>query len=91
MTDRARKERWVGEAIAITDVITKNGGGRYLCPLCVEWFANLDDLTLEHAPPESVGGRHIAWRADTLRDDRAVAYEAGLRARPNVARPHSHG
>lgn len=58
--NRERKERWVREGIAITDAITKNGAGRYLCPLCLEWFADLDNLTLEHAPPESIGGRHVA-------------------------------
>jgi hypothetical protein len=50
----------VGEAIAITDAITKNGAGRYLCPLCLDWFEDLDDLSLEHAPPKSLGGRHMA-------------------------------
>ncbi len=60
MSDRAKRERWIREAVAITDVITKNGAGRYLCPLCLDWFDDFDDLTLEHAPPESVGGRHIA-------------------------------
>jgi hypothetical protein len=60
VSNRTKRERWIREAIAITDVITKEGGGRYLCPLCLEWFEDFGDLTLEHAPPESVGGRHIA-------------------------------
>jgi hypothetical protein len=60
MSNRTKKERWIRKAIAITDVITKNGAGRYLCPLCTDWFDDPADLTLEHAPPESVGGRPIA-------------------------------
>ncbi len=60
MSSRAKKERWVREAVAITDVIIKDADGRYLCPLCIEWFDDLADLTLEHAPPESVDGRPIA-------------------------------
>lgn len=60
MGNRAKKEQWVRDAIAITDAVTKNGAGRFLCPLCLEWFSDLDDLSLEHAPPKSLGGRHMA-------------------------------
>jgi hypothetical protein len=60
MSGRTKKEQWIRKAVAITDALTTNGGGRYLCPLCLHWFADLDELSLEHAPPESLGGRHIA-------------------------------
>jgi hypothetical protein len=60
MSNRAKKAQWAREAIAVTDAITKNGAGRYLCPLCLNWFTDLDDLSLEHAPPRSIGGRHMA-------------------------------
>jgi hypothetical protein len=60
MRHRAKKERWVREAVAITDAITKDGAGRYLCPLCLDWFSDLDDLSVEHAPPKSLGGRAMA-------------------------------
>lgn len=60
MSNRAKRDKWIREAVAITDVIAKNGAGRYLCPLCLDWFEDFDELTLEHAPPESIGGRHIA-------------------------------
>ncbi len=60
MGNRSKKERWVREGITVTDAITKNGAGRYLCPLCLNWFTDLDDLSLEHAPPASIGGRHTA-------------------------------
>jgi len=55
MGDREKRERWVREAIAITDAITKNGAGRYLCPLCLNWIEDFGQLSLEHAPPSSVG------------------------------------
>ena len=54
MSSRAKERAgWVREAVAITDVIIKDADGRYLCPLCIEWFDDLADLTLEHAPPEA--------------------------------------
>jgi HNH endonuclease len=70
MSNQTKKERWVREAVAITDALPINGDGRYLCPLCLKWFADLVDLSLEHAPPESVGGRHIAV---TCRDCNSTA------------------
>lgn len=30
-----------------------------MCPLCVELFESLDDLSLEHAPPKYLGGKAI--------------------------------
>lgn len=56
MAVRATKERWGREAIAITDALTKDGNGQYLCPLCLDWYTDLDGLSLEQAPPESIGG-----------------------------------
>lgn len=70
MSNQTKKERWVREAVAITDALPTNGGGRYLCPLCLNWFTDLADLSLEHAPPESVGGRHVAV---TCRDCNSTA------------------
>jgi HNH endonuclease len=60
LSNRTKKERWVREAIAMTYVLVKEAAGRYLRPLCIEWFDDPADLTLEHAPPESIGGRHVA-------------------------------
>ncbi len=60
VSNRSKKAHWVREAVAITDALVKNAQGRYLCPLCLQWFSDLDDLSLEHAPPQSVGGRHVA-------------------------------
>lgn len=31
----------------------------YVCPLCLEAFTASEDLTWEHVPPESVGGRRL--------------------------------
>src|SRR5438105_7473410 len=79
MSNRAKKDRWVREAVAVTDALTSNGCGRYLCPLCLEWFADLDDLSLEHAPPASVGGRHIAVTCRTCNSTAGATVDAALR------------
>lgn len=79
MSDRAKRERWVREAIAITDRLTKNGGGRYLCPLCLRWFGDLDELSLEHAPTRSVGGRHMAVTCRDCNSTAGATVDAALR------------
>lgn len=78
MNNRAKKDRWVREAVAITDALTSNGCGRYLCPLCLEWFSDLDDLSLEHAPPASVGGRHIAVTCRACNSTAGATVDAAL-------------
>jgi HNH endonuclease len=70
---------WVREAVAITDALTQNGAGRYLCPLCLEWFDDLQDLSLEHAPPASVGGSHIAVTCRGCNSTAGSSIDAALR------------
>jgi HNH endonuclease len=79
MSNRAKKDQWVRDAVAITDALTSDGGGRYLCPLCLEWFAALDDLSLEHAPPASVGGRHMAVTCRACNSTAGATVDAALR------------
>jgi hypothetical protein len=31
----------------------------YLCPLCLAWFADVADLSRDHAPPRNVGGSRV--------------------------------
>lgn len=31
----------------------------YICPLCLELFASTEELTLEHVPPKSLGGKSL--------------------------------
>jgi HNH endonuclease len=81
---RAKKERWVRDAVAITDALTRDGDGRYLCPLCLGWYTDLDDLSLEHAPPESVGGRHIAVTCRDCNSRGGYTVDAELRRAQTV-------
>ncbi len=78
MTNRQKKELWVRDAVEITDALIKHANGRFLCPLCLEWFSDLDDLTLEHAPPRSVGGRHIAVTCRDCNSSSGYGIDAAL-------------
>lgn len=42
----------------------------YVCPLCLEIFSNLDDLTEEHVPPACLGGKVLCL---TCRECNSVA------------------
>ena len=79
MTNREKKALWVREAIEITDAHVDGGEGRFLCPLCLGWFTELDDLSLEHAPPKSVGGRHIAVTCRDCNSTAGHGIDAALR------------
>ena len=79
VSDREKKERWFAEATAITDALIKDAGGRYLCPLCLEWFGSVEDVSLEHAPPESVGGREVALTCRACNNTAGHTIDAELR------------
>jgi HNH endonuclease len=79
VSNREKKERWFAEATAITDALIKDAGGRYLCPLCLEWFTSLEDVSLEHAPPRSVGGREVALTCKACNNTAGHTIDAQLR------------
>lgn len=60
-TDRRRqkKQRWFDLGVAAAERVFGEPVPGYVCPLCVHAFSSLDDLSFEHAPPDSVGGREI--------------------------------
>src|SRR5581483_11566139 len=74
-----KKERWFAEATTITDALIEDAGGRYLCPLCLKWFASVEDVSLEHAPPESVGGREVALTCKPCNNTAGHTIDAELR------------
>ena len=64
MPETTVKERWFElGARALNTFLTPKIGDKYVCPLCRKAFdrGQIDtDLSFEHAPPESVGGRAVA-------------------------------
>jgi hypothetical protein len=77
--NREKRERWLAEATEITDALIVDAAGRYLCPLCLEWFESAEDLTLEDAPPKSVGGRHVALTCKACNHTAGHTIDAELR------------
>jgi hypothetical protein len=61
-TTKARKERWFHRGVHAFNCLTEEHGDAYYCPICADPFTidQIDDLSFEHAPPESVGGIAVA-------------------------------
>ena len=62
----------------------------YVCPLCTNGYGRdaLDDktLTLEHAPPESLGGRPVCLTCKPCNNDAGRGVDAHMKRRDNVHR-----
>jgi HNH endonuclease len=90
MEDDGPKElRWFQRGI---EAIQRLGGGdewnSYPCPLCrrdfpLEALAS-KDLTLEHAPPESLGGRTICLTCRSCNNDSGGGVDAEMRKAENM-------
>ena len=51
----------------------------YVCPLCVHAFPSIDDLSFEHAPPESVGGREVCLTCKSCNNTAGAGVDKELR------------
>ena len=64
MSVRSTEHRWFDLGAAALDrLLVPKLGDKYVCPLCRDSFDRSQiatDLTVEHAPPSSIGGRGIA-------------------------------
>lgn len=54
-SDRKQNLYNLGEK-ALRRLVARKSGG-YVCPICLRGFEGLDDLTEEHVPPKSIGGK----------------------------------
>lgn len=57
-----RKRSWYRHGVHGINCVVEQYGDAYLCPICLQPFTaeQIDDLSFEHAPPESVGGVEVA-------------------------------
>ena len=56
----------------------------YLCPLCLRWCTTIDDVRLEHAPPRSLGGRHVVLTCDECNHSAGYRLEGELRKAEDI-------
>jgi HNH endonuclease len=58
----------------------------YLCPICLKFIPNINDLTIEHVPPKSLGGKKLCLTCRTCNStaghsiDSAMFREQGMRS-----------
>jgi hypothetical protein len=76
----SKREPWFRAAVAVTDRLNIGGEGRYLCPICLRWFADWRDLTREHAPPQSIGGHRVALTCKSCNSTSGATIDHQLQA-----------
>ena len=61
---RERKQQWFDNGKGAFERVTGRSVRGYVCPICVRACETLEDVTLEHAPPSSMGGRIVCLTCD---------------------------
>ncbi len=84
----ALKERFFDRGVAAFQRVTGDRGSLYYCPICEEPFGQAalqsNDLTLEHVPPKSLGGRPIALTCRNCNSQRGHRLDAAVRDRTTL-------
>jgi hypothetical protein len=58
----ARRESWFRSGVHAINCLIDDFGDQYVCPLCLRPFDHTalhTELTIEHVPPESLGGKEL--------------------------------
>jgi hypothetical protein len=85
MTERQRrKQSWFDDGMRAFERVTGQPAQGYLCPICVRCCTTLGDVTFEHAPPRSVGGREVALTCNECNSGAGHGIDAQLRKAQDV-------
>jgi len=88
MSARSTEHRWFDLGAAALDrLLVPKLGDKYVCPLCRDSFDRSQiatDLTVEHAPPSSIGGRGIALTCRACNSRSGSQLDAELLHRHNT-------
>ncbi len=76
---RRKKQWWFDLGVEAAERVLGEPVPGYICPLCIFAFSSLDDLTFEHAPPESLGGREICLTCSECNSTAGHTVDAELR------------
>lgn len=80
-----RKLKLFGQGVANLSNIVACPTDAYLCPLCGN-FKSLNELTLEHAPPKSIGGKEIILTCYTCNNDAGRKIDSHIAKQQNMNR-----
>ena len=74
-----RKRRWFEDGMQALERVIGEPAPGYVCPICRRWFTELEEVTFEHAPPRSVGGREVALTCRECNSGAGHGIDAELR------------
>jgi hypothetical protein len=81
---RSRKQEWYDLGARAIANVTEGAVEVYVCPLCARPFPNIDDLTFEHAPPKSLGGREVALTCKRCNNTAGSSLDVEMRRAEDV-------
>jgi hypothetical protein len=79
-----RKRRWFDAGREAAERASGRPALGYACPICARWFASIEDLTFEHAPPNSLGGREVTLTCVECNSTAGHELDAELRRAQDV-------
>lgn len=80
----SRKTQWFDQgAAALNRILTPRIGDYYVCPICRDKFPRSQintDLSFEHAPPESAGGKAVCLTCRSCNSSAGYLFDAPLKS-----------
>ncbi|GAC14029.1 HNH endonuclease [Aliiglaciecola lipolytica] len=80
-----KKLRLFEQGVANLSNIVTCPANVYCCPLCGE-FKSIDELTLEHVPPKSMGGKEIILTCAQCNNDAGISIDSHIAKQQNMHR-----
>lgn len=81
---RERKAAWFRDGQTALRIAAPDAGPVYRCPLCLRDFACPEDLTFDHVPPRSAGGRPLVLTCRECNSVSGHTVDAALAQRLDV-------
>ena len=85
MRDPDKRSLWFSRGVRAWEQAFGNSVGGYVCPLCTQAFdrsaLEVRILTLEHAPPEALGGREVCLTCARCNNDAGRTVDAHMHRR----------
>lgn len=78
MREGTRKRQYFDLAVASLRNVLRPSPPGYVCPLCLELFEDPEDLSLEHVPPASIGGKAICLTCRVCNSQSGHSVDAAL-------------
>jgi len=78
------RAEWFEKCIEAVGRVLPNAPGHFLCPLCLRFWTDVDDVSQEHAPPKSLGGTRVALTCNECNHGAGHGVDTHMREFENI-------